>query len=156
MRRDDVAIAEQVKETLIPREAVPCALPESTVKAIAFYLPQFHPIPENDAWWGAGFTEWTNVRRGVPQFEGHYQPHVPADLGYYDLRDPCVMERQADLRARAGLHGFCFYYYWFGGKVLLDMPVRRIIETGKPDFPFCICWANENWTRRWDGRTRKS
>jgi len=125
---------------------------KTDIRAIALYLPQFHAIPENDTWWGKGFTEWTNVRRGKPLYQGHYQPHVPHyDIGYYDLNDETVLEKQASMAKAAGIEGFCFYYYWFNGRRLLNMPTDRLVASGKPDFPFCFCWANENWTRTWDG-----
>jgi lipopolysaccharide biosynthesis protein len=122
------------------------------IRSIAIYLPQFHPIPENDEAWGKNFTEWTNVKKGVPIFNGHYQPHIPhEDVGYYDLRDPEVLIKQARMAREHGIFGFAFYHYWFNGKRLLETPLDNMIKLGKPDFPFCLIWANENWTKRWDG-----
>ena len=121
-------------------------------RVIAFYLPQYHPTPDNDKWWGKGFTEWTNVGKAKPLFRGHYQPKVPADLGYYDLRLPEVRAAQAELAKEAGIEGFCYYHYWFGdGKQELELPFNEVIRTGEPDFPFCLCWANESWHAKfWD------
>jgi hypothetical protein len=123
-------------------------MPEK-VKIIALYLPQFHPIPENDGWHGKGFTEWTNVGRAKPLYKGHYQPRVPADLGYYDLRIPEVREQQAQMAKEAGISAFCYWHYWFGrGRQLLEMPLQEVVKSGKPDFPFCLGWANHSWERK--------
>ncbi len=131
-------------------DAIP-APSSSGLRAIAFYLPQYHPVPENDAFWGAGFTEWRNVVQAKPRFQGHRQPHLPADLGYYDLRVAETRAAQADLARKAGLSGFCYYHYWFSGRRVLHKPFDAALASGEPDFPFMLCWANENWTRAWDG-----
>ena len=131
------------------------AAPAPAIRALAFHLPQFHPVPENDAFWGTGFTEWRNVVQARPRFGGHNQPHLPAALGFYDLRLPETRAAQAEMARRAGLSGFCYYHYWFGGKRLLHRPLDDILRTGDPDFPFMLTWANENWTRAWDGGPRE-
>lgn len=125
------------------------------VRAIAFYLPQFYPTPENDEWWEPGFTEWTNVAKAKPLFRGHYQPRIPRDLGFYDLRVPETREKQAQMAYEAGIEGFCYWHYWFGnGKRLLSDVFKEIVETGKPDFPFCLCWANHSWyAKTWNPDT---
>ena len=124
-------------------------------RAIAVVLPQFHRIPENDKWWGRGFTEWTNVTKAKPLYKGHYQPHLPADLGFYDLRLAEARDEQAALAKEHGIFGFCYYHYWFNGKRLLKKPVDEILRTQKPEMPFMLCWANEEWTRRWEGKDKE-
>lgn len=121
------------------------------VRAIAFYLPQYFPTPENDEWWEPGFTEWTNVAKAKPLFKGHYQPRIPRDLNFYDLRVPETREKQAELAKEAGIEGFCYWHYWFAGRRLLDRVFSEVVESGKPDFPFCLCWANHSWYQKtWD------
>jgi lipopolysaccharide biosynthesis protein len=125
------------------------------IRPIAIHLPQFHPTPENDDWWGKGFTEWTNVTKSKPLYKDHYQPQLPSDLGFYDLRLEEARLAQEQMAKHFGIHGFCYYHYWFNGKLILEEPVSRKLNNPKEDLPFMLCWANENWTRRWDGKDQE-
>ncbi len=127
----------------------------SKPRCIAFHLPQFHPIPENNEWWGNGFTEWTNTAKARVLFPGHYQPHIPADLGFYDLRLAEARLAQAELAQKYGIEGFCYYHYWFAGRRILNRPVDEILGSREPNFPFCLCWANETWSGVWHGLENK-
>lgn len=126
------------------------------MKTIALYLPQYHTIPENDLWWGKGFTEWTNVKRGKPYYKNHYQPIQPLNNNYYNLMDKEVMEKQVKIAKKFGVDGFCFYHYYFSGKKLLEKPAEMFLNNKNLEFSFCFSWANQSWQRTWYGKDGNS
>ena len=140
-----------VTATLDPALALASTPASNAARLLAFYLPQFHPTPENDDWWGKGFTEWTNVAKAQRLFPGHYQPRVPRDLGFYDLRVPETRQAQADLAVQHGIEGFCYWHYWFAGRRILERPFHEVLQSGAPSLPFCLAWANDSWTGVWHG-----
>lgn len=144
-------VGRSLSVTSKPRYVTTTTSPAVRPRLVGVVLPQFHPTPENDEWWGRGFTEWTNVTKSVPLFRGHVQPHLPADLGFYDLRLPEARAAQAELAQRYGIEGFCYYHYWFHGRRLLHQPIDDVLASGEPNFPFFFCWANEPWSRTWLG-----
>ena len=150
------AVPAKYNTALAPRSLASFTKPEPVdVTYVAFYLPQFHPVPENDEWWGKGFTEWTNVTKARVLFEGHYQPHLPADFGFYDLRLREVQRAQIEYAKAYGIDAFCFHYYWFGGRRILERPVDDFLADPQAQIQFCLCWANESWTKRWDGSDKE-
>jgi lipopolysaccharide biosynthesis protein len=147
---DDAIVSNALNEPSDPQAHTQAQVPLARV--LAYYLPQFHPVPENNEWWGEGFTEWTNVARAKPLYPGHLQPRLPRDLGFYDLRVAETRDHQARLARNAGIEGFCYWHYWFGaGRRILERPFDEVLQSGKPDFPFCLCWANQTWAGRWYG-----
>ena len=154
-RLHDAKAAEVSSQRVFPNAPHTLASVHKTqARIIAFYLPQFHAIPENDLWWGKGFTEWRNVTNATPLFRRHYQPQLPADLGFYDLRLPEVRTLQVELAEEYTIEGFCYWHYWFNGKRLLERPFEEVLISGRPQFPFCLAWANETWSKRWIGEER--